>query len=67
MAAGEARPFFGLFNRIPPEKLQSVSLRELNGKNYLASYTGNGAGSALIPAAGIDDYSDITAALASLQ
>lgn len=67
ISASEARPLFGLFNRIPVDKLQSVSLRDLNGKNYLASYSSGSAGSALIPAAGINDYSQIQAALQQLN
>lgn len=61
----EARPLFGLFNSIPQNKLQSLSLRELNGKNYLASNFYEG--STLTPAAGIDDYTDINQALSQFN
>jgi hypothetical protein len=57
----EARPLFGLFNSIPSNKLQPLSLRALNGKNYLASNFYEG--STLTPAAGIDDYTEINQAL----
>ena len=65
LPASQARPLFGLFNRIPSNKLQSVSLRELNGHNYLASTYYEG--STLTPAAGLDDYSQIDAALDQLN
>lgn len=61
----EARPLFGLFNRIPSSSLQSLSLRNLNGKNYLASSYYEG--STLSPAAGLDDYSQISAALQQIS
>lgn len=57
----EARPLFGLFNSIPQDKLQSLSLRDLNGNNYLISSYYSGA--TLIPAAGLDDFSQINTAL----
>jgi polyisoprenyl-teichoic acid--peptidoglycan teichoic acid transferase len=65
--ASEARPLFGLFNSIPSASLQSLSLREFNGHNYLTSYTTAYGQSALIPAAGLSDYSEIDAALAALN
>jgi LCP family protein required for cell wall assembly len=64
---GEARPLFGLFNSIPSSSLKSLSLRGLNGKNYLTDYTTVYGQSALIPAGGINDYSDIQAALNGLD
>ena len=60
----EARPLFGLFNSIPTNKLQSLNLRSLNGKNYLASTSYEG--STLSPAAGLDDFSQIQTALSQL-
>jgi LCP family protein required for cell wall assembly len=67
VTAGEARPLFGLFNSIPSSSLQSLSLRDLNGKNYLTDYTTAYGQSALIPAGGIDDYSDIQDALSGIN
>ena len=63
--ASEARPLFGLFNSIPSSSLQSLSLRDLNKTNYLSSYTTPYGQSALIPSAGISDYSQIVQALSS--
>jgi LCP family protein required for cell wall assembly len=65
--ATEIRSIFGLFNSIPSSHLESVSLRTLNGKNYLASYRTPFGQSALIPASGIDNYSDIVDALTELN
>lgn len=65
LMAGEARPTFGLFNSIPNDQMQSYSLRDLNGHNYLASTYYEG--STLSPAAGYDDFSQIKAAIAQLN
>lgn len=59
----EARPLFSLFNHIPSANLQSLSLNNLGGKNYLNSYSSYYSGSALIPSAGVEDFSEINAAL----
>jgi len=61
----EARPLFSLFNRIPSDKLQSASLRDLNGRNYLigSDYEGD----TLTPAAGLNDYSQINDAISQLN
>jgi LCP family protein required for cell wall assembly len=59
LATGNVLPLFSLINS--SGDLKSVSLRDLNGKNYLVSY-----GGALIPADGINDYSSIQAAISSL-
>lgn len=62
--ATEIRSVFGLFNRIPSSRLQSFSLRNLNGTNYLNStyYEGD----TLTPSAGLNDFSQIDAALQQL-
>ena len=67
VAAGEARSLFGLFNSIPSSSLQSLSLRDLGGKNYLSDYTTFYGQSALVPAAGLNDYTDIQDALNSFN
>lgn len=67
VTASEARPLFGLFNSIPSSALQSLSLRDLNGKNYLNNYTTAYGQSALIPTSGINDYSGIQTALNSFN
>jgi LCP family protein required for cell wall assembly len=65
VTASEARPLFGLFNSIPSSSLQSLGLRDLNGKNYLTGYTTIYGQSALIPTSGIGDYTDIQDALSA--
>lgn len=67
VAAAEARPLFGLFNSIPASKLKSLSLRDLDGTNYLSGYTTVYGQSALVPSAGINDYSQIQDALRSFN
>lgn len=67
LTLGEVRPLFGLFNRIPSPALKSVSLRDIDGQNLLASYSSSNAGLTLIPADGIDDYSQIQAVIDKLD
>ena len=63
---GEARSLLQTFNSISDDKLQSVSLRSINGKNLLASYAPNGQ-SSLIPAAGLENYLQIQTAIDELN
>lgn len=64
---GEARPLFGLFHGVKDKDLKSVSLNKLDGQNLLASYATPVGSSALIPAAGLNDYSQIRAAIDKLN
>jgi anionic cell wall polymer biosynthesis LytR-Cps2A-Psr (LCP) family protein len=65
--ATAVRSVFGAFNSIPGAKLQSVSLRDLGGHNYLSSYQTIYGQDALVPAAGLSDYSDIDNAVSALN
>lgn len=56
---GEIRRLYDLGKLIDSKNIQSLSLNDANGKNLLASYTSSDGASALIPAAGLDDFSDI--------
>lgn len=56
---GEVRRLYDLTKDIDNSKIASVSLNNANGKNLLESYRTSNGQSALIPAAGIDDYTDI--------
>jgi len=58
MKINEARKFVGLVRGIGTANMQSLALQTPT-KNYLRSYTGTGGQSALIPAAGLNDYADI--------
>lgn len=64
---GESPSLFKAFNSIPNSNLQSISLRNIGGQNLLTSYATDNGESALIPAAGIDNYSQIQAAIAQLN
>lgn len=64
---GEAKSLFSLFNSIPETKLQSLSLRNLGGKNLLASYSAPGGSSALVPAAGLENYLAVQTAIEQLN
>lgn len=60
-------PLYRLFNDIPLARLKSVGLREQNGTNLLSGYTTRSGQSALIPTAGINDYSEIQAFIQNLD
>lgn len=62
-----AKGLFSKFNSIPNSQLQSISLRNFNGKNLLVSYTTDGGEAALIPASGLNSYFDIQAAIDQLN
>ena len=55
----EVRRLYDLTKDIGSDKIKSVSLNDADGVNLLANYSAPGGLSALIPAAGIQDYSDI--------
>jgi len=55
----EVHRLYDLTKQINGQNIQSLSLNQANGKNLLASYAAPDGESALIPAAGIDDFSDI--------
>jgi LCP family protein required for cell wall assembly len=66
-STSEASRLYQISNKINNSKITSVSLNAYQGKNYLASYTGYGGQSALIPAAGITNFSDIQQLLDKLS
>jgi anionic cell wall polymer biosynthesis LytR-Cps2A-Psr (LCP) family protein len=56
----EVRPLYRLFNKIPADQLQSISLNKFNNVNLLRSYTTPYGQSALIPAAGMNPITAIS-------
>lgn len=58
---GEVRRAYDLGKDV--SNVQSVGLNNFHGKNLLTSYATPSGQSALIPAAGVDDFSDIQAAI----
>src|SRR5262249_19247369 len=64
---GEIRRLYTIMGGIPSDKIQSVSLNSANGKNLLTNYRTRLGQSALVPAAGVDDYSQIQAFLNGLM
>ncbi|MDB5169378.1 MAG: hypothetical protein JWO41_734 [Candidatus Saccharibacteria bacterium] len=55
----EVRRLYDLIKEMKGSDITSVGLNSANGKNLLDSYTSPDGQSALVPAAGLDDYSDI--------
>lgn len=57
--AGEVRRLYDLSKEVPSSTIKSASLNNANGKNLLKSYATKSRQSALVPAAGVDDYTAI--------
>ncbi|MEK7594937.1 MAG: LCP family protein [Patescibacteria group bacterium] len=57
----EVHRLYDITKLIDSNSIQSLSLNKAGGKNLLASYSSPGGQSALIPAAGLDDFSAIKA------
>lgn len=62
----EVRRAYDLAKEIKSDDIQSVGLNDANGVNLLANYTSPAGQSALIPSAGLDDYSAIQAYITRL-
>lgn len=58
---GEVRRLYDLTKNVNGSNIKSFSLNSANGKNLLASYSSPDGQSTLIPASGLDDYTDIQA------
>lgn len=61
-----ALPLFLTIRATPDSSLKQINLRDFNGKNLLASYTTPSGQSALIPAKGINNFTDIKSAVDQL-
>ncbi len=61
MTLSEVRRLYDLTKQISSKNIKSLSLNDANGKSLLASYTTRDGESALIPTAGVDDFSGIQA------
>lgn len=66
MTVGEMKTLYSKTKGLNDGSIKSVTLNDYDGKNLLSSYTTRGGQSALIPAAGVDDYGDIQAAVQQL-
>lgn len=66
MQNSEAESLYVLGKKINPSTITSAGLNDINGKNLLASYTSATGQSALIPAAGVSNYTAIQAAVHTL-
>lgn len=63
MKLNEVHRLYDLMKKINGGNIKSLGLNDDNGDSLLASYTSPNGQSTLIPAAGLDDYSDIKAFL----
>jgi LCP family protein required for cell wall assembly len=62
----EVLPLYLLMNSVPDPSMKQINLSDVNKKNYLASYGTPSGQSALIPAAGIHNFSEIQALIKGL-
>ena len=59
LKASQLKRLYTLTKKIDSGNVKSLSLNEANGKQLLKSYTAPGGQSTLIPALGLNDYTDI--------
>lgn len=59
MSLANVRRLYQVTKDIPGGSIKSVGLNDADGKNLLDNYTTSRGESALVPAAGLDDFSDI--------
>jgi LCP family protein required for cell wall assembly len=59
LSTNEASRLYQIMKKVDNSKITSLSLNDINGKNYLRSYVGAGGQSALVPASGLDNYTQI--------
>lgn len=57
----EVHRLYDITKGIPVNSIQSIGLNSVHGKDLLTNYTSNTGEDALIPAAGVDDFTDIQA------
>jgi LCP family protein required for cell wall assembly len=67
MQLSEVRRLNDLLKDVDNGKIKSYGLDDINGKNYLMNYRTPGGQSALVPAAGVDDFTEIKQALRRLM
>ncbi len=67
LSLGNMRRLATITRDIGPQNIQSASLNDADGVNLLQSYRTRDGQSALVPAAGIDDYTDIRAYVQKLM
>lgn len=56
---GNIRRLYEVTNGVGGNNIQSIGLNDVNGKNLLMNYRTSRGESTLVPAAGLDDFSDI--------
>jgi LCP family protein required for cell wall assembly len=59
LKANQVKRLFTITEKIDSNNVKSLSLNDANGNQLLKGYTGSGGQSALIPALGLNDYTDI--------
>jgi polyisoprenyl-teichoic acid--peptidoglycan teichoic acid transferase len=63
----EVLPLYRMFTSVPSDEIKTYTLRDINGQNLLTGFTTRLGQSALIPATGVGDFSEIQAAVEQLK
>lgn len=66
LTLSDVHRLYDVTKNISTSSIKSISLNSVNGKNLLANYQAPDGESTLIPAAGLDDYSQIQAVVRNL-
>ncbi|HUS26685.1 MAG TPA: LCP family protein [Nevskiaceae bacterium] len=66
MQLKEVRRLYSIIKKVKNSDIKSEGLNSANGKNLLGSYRTSSGQSALVPAAGLDDYTEIQAFITQL-
>lgn len=67
LTLSNVRRMYDITKNIDQNNIQSIGLNDAGGKNLLNNYTAADGQAALIPAAGLDDYSDIRTYLRTIS
>ncbi|MDB5166584.1 MAG: hypothetical protein JWM37_656 [Candidatus Saccharibacteria bacterium] len=67
MKLNEMETFYSLTRKLNDGQIKSYNINKLDNKQMLANYTTSAGQSALVPAAGVDDFSDIQASVRKLS
>jgi len=66
MKLNEIETFYSMIRKLNDGNIASYNINNINGKQLLANYRAANGQSALVPAAGVDDYSDIQSSILKL-
>jgi len=66
MSLGNMAALYNAAKKLPNSQISSLSINNLNGQSYVTNYWVSSSEEALVPTAGVDNYSAISQAISSL-